>query len=247
MRKIKETAIKRLELSDHEMEILIKGYDSDYDAYYKELESRRDYLKWYTSMFAAGVVLSGYLLQQNSMPLTIVVLAALFVLGVGTFRVMLASSITALYSFVRFTTIHRYLISVYPTIAVCCPPHELSFNVKGRANFISLLRMPLPHVLRIVILINSIVCSCLSAVCAWVFIKEQRPLFLCLYAAVAFLLVHMSQRLMSVGQYHRSKELLLSTSRNKGKEVREDEKKEQSCDCTAKEEGEELEGKKSVK
>ena len=236
MCEIRREEEKQIELTDQEMQILLKGFEADYDAYYKELDSRRDYLKWYTSMVAAGVVVAGYLMQKN-MPLTIVVLAALFLLGISTFRVVLSSSISALYAFVRFNAIHQCWNLAHPKIATWCPPHELTLDVGSQATIIALLRMPLPHILQIIITINAIIGGCLAGVCAWVFIDERRPSILFVYVVGILTITYIILQCFSVAVYYQSKELVEAASRTQIKESRKNEEEKKTNSRSVQEQG----------
>lgn len=164
-------------------------------------------------MVGAGAVVAGYLLK-NSMPLTIVVLAALFLLGLGIFRFILASSISALYAFVRFNAINEYWNFAHTQIANWSPPEQLSLNMGKRVTMTSLFRMPLPHILKIFMTINAIIGGCIAGFCAWAFFVERNPYIILIYFVAIFSLTYVILWCFSVAIYYQSKELLKAVRGN---------------------------------
>ena len=142
------------------------------------------------------------------MPLTLVVLAALFLLGIGIVRFVLASSISALYAFVRFNAINEYWNLAHTQIANWSPPGQLSLNIGKKVTMTSLFRMPLPYILKILMALNAIIGGGIAGLCAWVFFIERNPYILFIYFVATFFLTYVILWYFSVAIYYQSKELL---------------------------------------
>lgn len=212
-------------IPDQEMQILLQSYSTDFETYYKEIDSRRDYLKWFTSITGAGVAICGYFLQHNTQ-LSFVVLFGLLLLGIGTFRVVLSSSITALYAFVRFNNVHQYWLDTYPHLRFSCPLRSMNFSPMKKHNFIGFLLMPQPYIVQIVIVINAIIAASMTAVLWWKLLDYKRVAYVLVYSFLAFVVMLCSQRYIGARKYSQAKELVIKANNKNRSEVFSNEEEE---------------------
>lgn len=188
-------------LSEREAEILLHEYSRAYDFYEKELASRREYLKWYTSLLAAGVALVGYFTGKNQPSLMLAILIGLLALGLASFRVVLASSLSALDAFSRFAQIQEFWRSTYTKLNECLKPHTLYFIENSQLSHFPLFKFGLPYILTIFIVLNSLTSSALSLFFLYVCVGVRSKSVLVICALLFYTLPHILQRAVAVNSY----------------------------------------------
>jgi regulator of protease activity HflC (stomatin/prohibitin superfamily) len=184
-----------------------------YGLYTQEISGRREYLKWFTSLLGPGIVLAGYFMSKNQPFLIVSVLIFLIVLGLATFRVVLASSLTVLEATSRLARVQSKLRSSYPRIADSLREYTVSYCDRPDLRRFPILSFKLPYIVTIFIVLNS------AMLATFVFLVMQvslesgtliRNIFL---TVATYCVSHILHRVASVKSYETASQAIVEVSR----------------------------------
>lgn len=166
-------------------DIVLNEYKQVYDFYKSELESRKDYFKWYSTVSTASVALIGYLVGQDKFGAAAAIATAVLILGIAVFNVIVVISKTAWVMFAQMARINDCFREHDPVFRRIIEPIRFdAFNqirlLKTRSVLFYTLRLPL--VLRLMILFNSLVAVATGGLALRAFADSWRMGF----AATAF-------------------------------------------------------------